>query len=135
LFLEEKNFAELYYDITNKRLDPNDIKEYTVDSLVATQLKNDVSFKTKDNRFIIMVEHQSTLNHNMALRGLIYYVELLKLYIKEEKLAVQLYQESPVAIPSAEIHVAYNGEKPLEENMIKLSQHFTKENPGVSMLK
>lgn len=81
LFLETKNFVELYYDITGKRLKEEELEPYDTESIVIKQLKNDVAFKTKDNRLIIMVEHQSTLNENMSLRFLLYYVELLKLYI------------------------------------------------------
>jgi hypothetical protein len=65
-------------------LKPEDLEFYDTESIVVKQLKNDVAFKTKDNRLIIMVEHQSTLNENMPLRFLLYYVELIKLYISQE---------------------------------------------------
>ena len=45
--------------------------------VVETALKSDVAFMTQDDRFIILIEHQSTENPNMALRMLMYDSELL----------------------------------------------------------
>jgi len=70
----------------------DDIKAFDLESSIAIRIRrNDVSFITKDNRLIILIEHQSTLNPNMALRLFLYYIELLQLWIKGE--GANLYGE------------------------------------------
>lgn len=47
LFSDEKNFVQLYYDLTNKKLDPEELEFYDTESIVVKQLKNDVAFKLR----------------------------------------------------------------------------------------
>ena len=111
LFKEEKNFVEMYEIFTGVKLSPDEIEFKNTDSIILSKdLKNDVSFMTKDGRFIILVEHQSTRSPNILLRMLIYYAELLKMYIKKHEL--NIYGPVPIRYPKAEFYVAYNGEKP-----------------------
>jgi len=93
-----------------------DITPFDLDSELALRIRrNDVSFITKDNRLIILVEHQSTQSPSMALRLFFYYIELLQLWIKLND--VNLYGESQIpALPVPEFYVAYNGTKPLERD-------------------
>jgi len=78
--------------------------------------RNDVSFITKDNRVIILIEHQSTLNQNMALRLFFYYVELLHLWIKSN--AINIYGTQKIdGFPMMEFYVVYNGKAPLKEDI------------------
>ncbi len=122
LFSDEKNFAELYYDITGETLDADELEFYDTESIVVKQLKNDVAFKTKDNRLIIMVEHQSTINENMPLRFLLYYAELLKVYIIQKEL--NIFAKRALGIPTPEFYVAYNGKPPLEETELFLNENL-----------
>jgi len=111
LFKETKNFIEMYEVFTGVKLSPDEIEFRNTDSIVLSKdLKNDVSFITKDGRFIVLVEHQSTRSPNILLRMLIYYAELLKMYIKKHDLNV--YGTIPIKYPKAEFYVAYNGKKP-----------------------
>jgi hypothetical protein len=89
---------------------------------VVKQLKNDVAFKTKDNRLIIMVEHQSTLNENMPLRFLLYYAELLKIYITQNE--VNIFAKRAISIPKPEFFVVYNGEDPLKDTELFLKANL-----------
>jgi hypothetical protein len=122
LFSEEKNFVQLYYDLTKRMLKPEDLEFYDTESIVVKQLKNDVAFKTKDNRLIIMVEHQSTLNKNMPLRFLLYYVELIKLYISQNDL--NIFSRRAIAIPLPEFYVVYNGTEELQETELYLKANL-----------
>jgi len=57
----------------------------------------------------------------MALRLFLYYVELLQLWIKLND--INLYGESKIAdLPTAEFYVAYNGTKPLKEDISEFYQ-------------
>jgi len=54
-----------------------------------------------------MVEHQSTLNENMPLRFLLYYTEILKIYIAQKNLNV--FSKKAIELPRPEFFVVYNG--------------------------
>ena len=91
-----------------------DIEPFDLDSAVAIRIRrNDVSFITKDNKLIILIEHQSTVNPNMAFRLFLYYIELLQLWIKTN--GVNIYTATKIQnFPTPEFYVVYNGTKPLE---------------------
>jgi hypothetical protein len=58
---------------------------------------------------VVLVEHQSTINHNMPLRLLEYVADLYSgMLIHEQK-----FQENLVSLPWPDFIVLYNGEKPL----------------------
>ena len=77
-------------------------------------LSGDVSFITSDNRLIILVEHQSTINPNMALRLLLYYIELVQLWLKHT--GKSLFSGKYINdVPVPEFYVAYHGRIPLKE--------------------
>ena len=118
LFKEEENFVKMYEVFTGKKLLPGEIEFRNTDSIVMSKdLKNDIAFIMKDGNFIFLVEHQSTKCPNIGLRLLIYYGELLKMYVK--KYGLNIYGTVPIEYPKAELYVAYNGKKPwLEDNCI-----------------
>ena len=81
---------------------------------------NDISFII-DNRLIVLIEHQSTINENMPLR-LFKYIENIYDGIIDSK---QLYKEKLIKIPRPEFIVLYNGEKPYpEKKELHLSDAF-----------
>ncbi|MCL2200171.1 MAG: hypothetical protein FWB80_14765 [Defluviitaleaceae bacterium] len=95
-------------------LTENEIKPFDLESDYVVRLRrNDVSF-IAGGKIIILIEHQSTVNPNMALRLFLYYNELLQLWI--ELNGINLYgKEKIVNLPVPEFYVAYNGKQPLEE--------------------
>jgi predicted transposase YdaD len=103
-------------------LKPEDLEFYDTESIVVKQLKNDVAFKTKDNRLIIMVEHQSALNENMPLRFLLCYVELIKLYISQNYL--NIFSRRAITIPLPEFYVVYNGTEELQQSELYLKANL-----------
>lgn len=82
--------------------------------------KNDLAFMI-ENRFIILIEMQSTVNPNMPLRFLVYIAkEFEKLFFSQ-----QIYSSTPVKIPTPEIYVFYDGSKDIPlESELKLSDAF-----------
>ena len=114
-FKEIKNFLHLLEHCGRKNLTPDDIEPFDLESAVAVRVRrNDISFITKDNRIIILVEHQSTINPNMAFRMFLYYFELLQLWVKVNK--VNIFGTVKIEdYPLPELYVAYNGTAPLSE--------------------
>ena len=92
-----------------------DIQPFDLDSDLAHRIRrNDVSFIVNGNRLIILIEHQSTINPNMALRLLLYYMELVQLWIKKNE--VNLHGSTKIQdLPTPEFYVVYNGNAPLAE--------------------
>jgi len=117
LFKKPDNFLHLLRHCrgTSEDMIADDIQPFDLDSTIISRIRrNDVSFITKDNRLIILVEHQSTVNPNMAFRLLSYYMELLQIWIKQNNINIFASKRIP-ALPVPEFYVAYNGNDVLKE--------------------
>jgi hypothetical protein len=131
LFKEPEASRELFYALEGVRLPPDakiEINTLT-DVLVMDQI-NDLSFLV-DDRLLVLSEHQSTVNPNMALRMLHYLVELYDKMVDGNKRFSSVLQK----IPAPEFYVLYNGKaKYPETEVLKLSDAFKDtgglKNPG-----
>ena len=101
---------------------PDELEINTLDGVFFSQIKNDLSCLIQ-NRLIIIIEHQSTINENMPLRMLFYITELLRRRFKGKHR--QLYNEQRISLPKPEFFVIYNGKAPEEDyREMKLSSAF-----------
>ena len=110
------------------------IEKNTLTDILYKDRVNDISF-TLDGRTLVLFEHQSTINHNMALRLLLY---VAKLYEKElrNNPEVSIYQRKRFPIPEPKFVVLYNGREPLPEHSTwKLSDSYMteQENPALEL--
>ncbi len=106
--------------------------DYPLDTPVVPNSLEDVLYKEKmndlsfvlDNQILVLIEHQSTINENMALRLLMYVARLYeKLLNQWDKRAV--YEERRIPIPTPKFVVLYNGEDPYPEHTVQqLSKSF-----------
>jgi hypothetical protein len=81
---------------------------------------NDISF-TVDNRLVVLIEHQSTINPNMPLRLLMYIARVYEKIIDPKC----VYKQGLIKIPRPEFIVLYNGiDKYPNEKLLKLSAAF-----------
>ena len=121
LFNDKDKLIELYNALSGSHYPPDtDLEIITLENSIFGDLKNDLAFII-DNKFIILVEHQSTVNPNMALRMMIYLAKQYeKLYYSNE-----IYSTRRVRVPVPELYVFYNGivEIPVEDK-IKLSDSY-----------
>jgi len=83
-------------------------------------LSNDIAVLV-DNRLIVLVEHQSTINENMPLRLLEYVSRIYEQIVSSE----DRYEKKMIKIPYPEFYVFYNGteEYPVEKEL-RLSDAF-----------
>ena len=138
IFKDLHNFLQLLKWCRGEEigLTAEDIIPFDLDSELAVRVRrNDVSFITKDNRLIILVEHQSTICPNMAFRLFLYYIELIQLWIKLNE--INIYGQSKIpTLPVPEFYVVYNGTKPLESeySMFELKYEGIKINVKVKMV-
>ncbi len=125
IFREEENFKKLYEDLTGKQLN-SELELFDTTNLITKQsFINDVSFKTKDDKLIVMIEHQSSLNENMALRCCIYYFDMVQKFIKNKKL--NMYRKGAIKIPQPEFYIVYNGKENLKSEEYNLENNFFEE--------
>jgi len=121
IFSNKKILIELYNAIegTNYSED-TEINIKTLTDVLFMDRMNDISFII-DGKFIILIEHQSTVNYNMPLRLLLYIARIYEKIIDNKS----IYRKKLMKIPTPEFVVLYNGkEKQPEEQMLKLSDAF-----------
>ena len=81
---------------------------------------NDLSFSL-DNRYIVLYEHQATINKNMPVRILLYLGRLLEKILDRKS----LYWEKQIPLMTPEFIVLYNGQKPYPDiSYMRLSDAF-----------
>jgi hypothetical protein len=121
LFGEKSNLLELYNAVSGKNYPENtEIEIITLSDVLYMEQLNDIAFVI-DNRLVVLIEHQSTVNENMPLRMLIYISR------EYEKITTSknLYKEKMIKIPTPEFIVLYNGKKEFPDFMeMKLSDLF-----------
>ena len=101
----------------------------TLEDILFMDMINDISFEI-GGKLVVLIEHQSTINPNMALRLLMYAGRVYEKITDDEK----IYSSTKISIPKPEFFVLYNGVKPFpDEKTIKLSELFeSTESFGIS---
>ena len=96
VFKDQQAILDLYNAIRKTHYtDPEAIRVNTIDRVVFLGMENDVSFIIDD--CLNICEHQSTINKNMPIRGLLYLAELYKNYIRGNEL--DIYGKQRVQLP------------------------------------
>ena len=76
---------------------------------------------TIDNRLVVLIEHQSTINQNMPLRLLLYISRVYEKLVNHKT----MHQKKQIKIPTPEFIVLYNGGAPYPERKeVRLSDAF-----------
>jgi hypothetical protein len=130
LFSEPELLLELYNAIEGSSygLDTK-IEINTLEDVLFLEQLNDISF-TIDDKLVVLVEHQSSINKNLPLRFLMYIARVYEKLIEDRV----VYRQRLVKIPTPEFYVLYNGRERLpEEETLRLSTAFM-ERTGVPSL-
>ena len=114
--------------------DYSEVSELEITTLETSMLsnqKNDLSCKIRDN-FLILIEHQSSVNNNMPFRCLSYVTKLFDNLINDKN---KLYRENLIKFPSPKFFVLYDGDKdePLRKEM-RLSKAFDDDDPALELV-
>lgn len=124
VFNNKKDLLSLYNALNNtNHTDDSLITINTIEDAIYIGYKNDISFII--NSELNLYEHQSSINYNMPVRGLIYFAELYKGYIEQNNLLI--YNERLVELPFPKYVVFYNGtdDEP-EKQELRLSDAFSR---------
>ena len=116
------NFLSLYNALhnTNLKFDEVKIEPKRIEQVMYRTLSNDVAMEIND-KLIVMVEQQSTINKNMPLRFVMYISRLYESFVEEK----DKYRRTLVEIPTPEFYVIYNGQDNYpKESILQLSDAF-----------
>ena len=126
-FSDEKKLRLLYNALENTNYgEETEVNIITLEDVLFMNQKNDICF-TIDNKFIILIEHQSTINNNMPLRCLLYIAREYEKLIDKNI----VYRSTLQKIPTPHCYVLYNGVRNYpKEKILKLSDAFlVQQNP------
>ena len=121
LFSDPDLLRELYCALEGVSL-PHDVPVTinTLENALFMGQINDVSFEI-GGKLVVLVEHQSTVNENMALRLLMYAGRVYEKIIEGRN----IYSSKRLTIPRPEFFVLYNGTDPFpDEQVLCLSEAF-----------
>ncbi len=115
IFNNRKDLLELYNAINGTHYDNvDDLTIYTLEDVLYISYKNDASFLVDD--VLNLYEHQSTLNPNMPIRGLLYFARNYEAYIDRNHL--DIYSSVLQKLPLPQYVVFYNGTAEAPETQI-----------------
>ena len=128
LFSDKENALSLYNALKGSDYeDADSLEVVTLSDAIYIHGKNDVSILFQN--LLELWEHQSTLNYNMPLRGLIYYAHNIDGILRSK--GISLYGKKIVKIPAPDYYVFYNGrENTPERQELRLSDAFETVNDG-----
>ena len=121
LFNDPDTLRELYCALEGVTL-PADVPVTinTLNDVLFMDRVNDISFEI-GGKLVVLIEHQSTINPNMALRLLLYIGRVYEKIIQDKR----IYSSKKIPVPKPEFFVLYNGLDPYpDENVLKLSEAF-----------
>jgi hypothetical protein len=121
LFSDPDVLRELYCALDNVTLPPDvPVTINTLQDVLFMDRVNDISFEI-GGKLVILIEHQSTIHPNMALRLLMYVARVYEKIVGDKN----VYSTKPVHLPRPEFFVLYNGAAPdSDEKTLKLSELF-----------
>ena len=118
IFNNKKEALGLYNNLFDTAYtDESLVNIVTLEDVLFIPRKNDIAF-TMNGKFVVLVEHQSTINENMPLRFLIYIARLYEKIIEADN----IYKRKLVKIPAPEFTVLYNGREDLIHNGRKVTE-------------
>ena len=129
-FEHPDKLAALHELLTGIPTAEQNVEIKTLKSVLFNRLKNDISFKVGD-RFIVLFEHQSTINPNMPARMLLYSAMLYRKMLSKES----IYSKKLIPLPAPEFYVLYNGKEPWTDNSkLYLSSAFAENQHNLELI-
>jgi hypothetical protein len=121
LFSNPETLRELYSALKGITLDETvPVTINTLEGVLYNDLLNDISFEIGD-KLVVLIEHQSTINPNMAIRLLEYIAHVYEKILNSK----EMYSTRKMQIPHPEFFVLYNGTAPYPaEKVLRLSDSF-----------
>jgi hypothetical protein len=108
LFSDPSLLRELYCALENVSLSEDvPIIINTLKNVLYMNRVNDLSFEI-GGKIVVLIEHQSTINSNMAVRLLIHIAQIYDKIVQSKN----VYGNKQIPLPEPEFFVLYNGDAP-----------------------
>ncbi len=123
LMEDKKNALEVYNALNGSAYDdPDEVELVNLEKGISLSIRNDVAFIVDTD--VSIYEHQSSYNPNMPLRSLIYFTEIIREYVIQNK---DLFGSRRIMLPTPHFAVFYNGvvSRPAKE-VLRLSDSYNK---------
>jgi len=123
----DEGVISLYNALHQEKISAKDRIEFIkLMNVLFRNVRNDVSFIV-NNKLIVLLEHQSTINDNLPLRFLEYIVSLYQVLVKPR----EKFEKTPIHLLKPEFYVIYNGKTPYPARKeLLLSKLFQSNNEG-----
>ena len=121
LFGDVESAIELYNVLEGTNYGPDtEVIFTTLEDALYHGIKNDLGFLIDSSRYVMLSEHQSTINENMPMRQLQYAARTYEKLIDGE----ELYEKNRVTVPAPVFYVLYTGKKKWDKKMLRLSDSY-----------
>jgi len=129
MFSDKESAIELYNAIegTDYGLD-TEVVFTTLDDVLYVESKNDLSFEIA-GKYVVLTEHQSTINYNMPIRHLEYITQTYKNTLTNE----DLFRRKRIPILTPEFYVIYTGKDDWQTEELRLSESYIGKPPENSL--
>ena len=122
VFADKRDMLDLYNALNGTNYtDIDALGIVTLEDAIYMSIKNDLSFIVAST--LNLYEHQSTVNPNMPLRGLVYLAKEYRTYYDNSDQSI--YSRKLIKLPRPQYIIFYNGtEEQPEEKYLRLSDAF-----------
>ena len=122
VFADKRDMLDLYNALNGTNYtDIDALGIVTLEDAIYMSIKNDLSFIVAST--LNLYEHQSTINPNMPLRGLVYLAKEYRTYYDNSDQSI--YSRKLIKLPRPQYIIFYNGtEEQPEEKYLRLSDAF-----------
>ena len=129
MFSDKESAIELYNALKGTNYDMDTEVEFTtLENVLYVEGKNDLGFSIA-GKFVVLTEHQSTINHNMPVRFLEYVAQTYKRQIPND----DLFKKKAIPLLTPEFFVIYTGTEEWNETKLCLSDSFIGNPPENSL--
>ena len=118
----KENFVSLYNALHETNIDykTTEVKPVMIEQVLYMKYYNDIAMLI-DNKIVVLIEHQSTINENMPFRILEYIARIYEKVVETKN----KFGKKLIKIPLPEFYVFYNGKEDFPvEKTLKLSDAF-----------
>ena len=129
MFSDKESAIELYNALegTDYGMD-TEVEFTTLENVLYAEKKNDLGFSIA-GKFVVLTEHQSTVNQNMPARFLEYVAQTYKRQIPND----DLFKKKAIPLLTPEFFVIYTGTEDWDETEIRLSDSYIGNPPENSL--
>ena len=121
-------YRALHPEDTDARVE--DIQLVTLKLVMTNHIYNDLGF-TFRNKWVYLVEAQSSWSPNIAVRQMMYLADTFQEHIY--KPLQNMYGTRPISLPEPELYVLYSGEEKVADELSLAQVHWGHENAFVSV--